>query len=80
MFWRWDLIIYEQQARADYGVRTYDTTMDLVKSHALFVTRWLAYQPPAASCGLECWVPSEDGKRYDFSLTEEQAYFVVEFG
>lgn len=64
MFWRWDLIIYEKQPRADYGVRIYDTTLALIKKHAGFMSQWQASQPPAASCGLQCWVPDSSGNRY----------------
>lgn len=63
LFWRWDLIIYEDQRRADYGVRTYDTTFGLIKSHASFVSQLQASHPPAASCKLQCWVPTDSGNR-----------------
>jgi len=63
LFWRWDLIIYEKQARADYGVRTYDTTFGLVKAHAKFVSQLQASRPPAATCKLQCWVPADSGNR-----------------
>jgi mannan endo-1,4-beta-mannosidase len=63
LFWRWDLIIYEKQPRADYGVRTYDTTFDLVRSHAKFVSELQASNPPAATCKLQCWVPADSGDR-----------------
>lgn len=63
MFWRWDLVVYEAETRADYGVRPYDTTMDLIRNHAGFVSQWQASQPPAASCGLQCWVASEGKDR-----------------
>ena len=65
LFWRWDLIIYEDQPRADYGVRTYDTTFNLVKSHAKLVSHLQASRPPAATCKLQCWVPADSGNRWD---------------
>ena len=67
LFWRWDLIIYEDQPRADYGVRTYDTTFNLVKSHAKMVSHLQASQPPAATCKLQCWVSADTGNRWDFT-------------
>lgn len=63
LFWRWDLVIYEAQPRADYGVRSYDTTFSLVQAHSQVVAQLQASTPPAASCGLQCWVPSQDGRR-----------------
>ncbi len=56
-------MVYEDQPRADYGVRMYDSTFNLIQGHASMVARLTASQPPAASCGLQCWVPSEDGQR-----------------
>lgn len=63
LFWRWDLVVYEDQPRADYGVRIYDTTFNLIQSHAAAVSRLTASQPPSATCGLQCWVPADNGRK-----------------
>ena len=62
MFWRWDLVIYNDQVRADYGVRPYDTTFATIKENAALTGRMIAATPPAATCGLQCWVPTASGK------------------
>lgn len=64
LFWRWDLIIYENQPRADYGVRLEDSTFSYIKPHAKLVSQLQASTPPSSSCKLDCWVPNEEQKSW----------------
>ncbi|KAK9820359.1 hypothetical protein WJX72_009412 [[Myrmecia] bisecta] len=75
LFWRWDVAVYKGAGQADYGVRTIDSTFDLVTSHASLIKRHMLNAAPDASCRLGCWVgevtQSADGIGIDRRCSRE---------
>ena len=49
--------MYANTDPADYGVRSQDTTFDIIKENADQLKVLSAQQPPNVSCKVGCWVP-----------------------
>ncbi|MEW5298790.1 MAG: hypothetical protein WDW36_001873 [Sanguina aurantia] len=60
LFWKWQLHVFVNNVKDEYGVSHNDSTLDLVAQHAEFVQGFVqkSDQSYQQSCKVDCWVPS----------------------
>lgn len=63
LFWRWNMPLFDDKERGEYGIRPSDSTFEIVKKHASFVHSLMNALPSRGDCMRQCWVPHESAQR-----------------
>eukprot|EP01023_Acetabularia_acetabulum_P029602 TRINITY_DN2792_c0_g2_i1.p2 TRINITY_DN2792_c0_g2~~TRINITY_DN2792_c0_g2_i1.p2 ORF type:complete len:270 (-),score=26.89 TRINITY_DN2792_c0_g2_i1:163-972(-) len=61
LFWRLFYPTYAGEQADDYGVKMQDTTAKIIKEHARQLNLMMNSIPAKQECGMECWVPTNNG-------------------
>eukprot|EP00210_Caulerpa_lentillifera_P007506 g7172.t1 len=63
LFWRWNMPLFDDKQRGEYGVQPSDSTFEIIQKHAAFIHSITNAVPSRGDCMRQCWVPHDSAKR-----------------